>query len=391
MGIWASYILLSGLLIVFGGYQMLKRRGYGWAVAAALLAIFSCSFVSPPIGIWALIVLSMSDVRAFFGGGGVPGAPARPDHFWRRFAVVVACGVLIPIMLIGLSLAAVAIAVPNFFKSQAEAAPLTAQEQQQAGIRQEGGEFRKDFSRSFPLEATGRFSIDNVNGRTEIHGWSSNLVVVTGTIHGKTSQGVNAIKFNVNSDPSHAEVHTDIPNPWKNIQWNWGWFRDVLGDRATVDYVVHVPQRAQLKDVSSVNGQIKIDGVAGDITASTVNGETDIKNAGGKLKLDTVNGGIKAEMDVLSDGQSVTMDAVNGELELTIPEDANATFTVSTVNGNVTSDFPGLQPKKEFPVGNNLNGSLGHGGAKVKADAVNGTIKILKRPAQREVSSPQNP
>ena len=50
-----------------------------------------------------------------------------------------------------------------------------------------------------------------------------------------------------------------------------------------------------------------------------------------------------------------------------------------TVNGGVSSEFPSLHSKKEFPVGNNLNGSLGQGSASVKVNAVNGTVEILKK------------
>jgi hypothetical protein len=222
------------------------------------------------------------------------------------------------------------------------------------------------------------FSIDNVNGRTEIHGWNSNAVVVTAVIHGRTGEGVKAIQINVDADSDRANVHTEIPNAWRNFQWSWSWFKSMIGENATVDYTVRVPEQAQLKDVSSVNGRIHIEGVAGDITASTVNGETEVKNAHHNLKLNTVNGSIKAEMDALGDGQSVSLDAVNGELELTVPENTDAAFSVSTVNGQIASDFPNLQPKKEFPVGNSLDGVLGRGGARVKAGAVNGTIKFLK-------------
>jgi DUF4097 and DUF4098 domain-containing protein YvlB len=140
--------------------------------------------------------------------------------------------------------------------------------------------------------------------------------------------------------------------------------------------------------VSSVNGEIYIEGVAGDINASTVNGETDIKNAQRNLKLGTVNGSIKAELETLGAGQSVSLEAVNGEMTLTLPADADATFEVGTVNGDISSEFPSVQPTKEFPVGNNLKGVLGKGAAKVKANAVNGTIKFRKAPATRQVLAP---
>jgi hypothetical protein len=160
--------------------------------------------------------------------------------------------------------------------------------------------------------------------------------------------------------------------------WSWLWFKSDRRNDASVDYTIQVPQHARLAGISSVNGRIVIDGVAGNIAASTVNGEMQIKNAARNLKLDTVNGTITADLSSLGGGQSVSLDAVNGEIELSVPDDADAKFSVDTVNGSISSEFPALKVKKEFPIGNNLKGSLGHGEANVKISAVNGTVKILK-------------
>jgi bla regulator protein BlaR1 len=169
--------------------------------------------------------------------------------------------------------------------------------------------------------------------------------------------------------------------------WSWLWFINDKRNGASVDYTIHVPQRAHLADIRSVNGHIVIDGVSGDIAASTVNGETQIKDAARNLKLSTVNGRIAADMIVLGGGQSVSLDVVNGEIDLALPDDANASVSVSTVNGSITSEFPSLKVEKEFPVGNNLKGSLGDGGATVKITAVNGTIKILKNQAAKQTAN----
>jgi hypothetical protein len=260
---------------------------------------------------------------------------------------------------------------------------------QAAALRLESGEYRTNFTQTIPLDANGRFNIDNANGRTEIRGWSSNAVVFTAAIHGKTPESVEAVRVRIDSDSKHVGVHTEdlLDKPGSSSFWDW--LKYGLRDKATVDYTVHVPESAQLKDVNSVNGQVDISGVAGDINVSTVNGETKIKDAARNLKLDTVNGSITAEMVSLGGGQKVSLDAVNGELVLAVPEDADAKFNINTVNGEISSEFSSLQPKKEWPTGHDLNGSLGRGSGSVKADAVNGTVKIVKRPAAKiEVESP---
>jgi hypothetical protein len=65
-------------------------------------------------------------------------------------------------------------------------------------------------------------------------------------------------------------------------------------------------------------------------------------------------------------------------MDLGVPENADANFSVTTVNGSITSEFPELQAKREFPVGNNLKGRLGNGSGHVEISAVNAAIRFLK-------------
>ncbi len=77
-GVWAGVALFVGLLAVLAGAFMLKLHGFGLAVTGAALTAIPC--VSPmgccgmgeAIGIWALVVLFNSDVRAAFSAGSPP-------------------------------------------------------------------------------------------------------------------------------------------------------------------------------------------------------------------------------------------------------------------------------------------------------------------------------
>ena len=229
-------------------------------------------------------------------------------------------------------------------------------------------EYQQDFNQTLPLTANGRLKLDNVNGRIEIHGWDQDTVAIKALKHGKTRDSVVALKIEVDARPDHITIHTRQPEHW------FGWNKN----SATVDYLVQVPQHAQLANISTVNGPIEIDGVPGNIDASSVNGPLQVRGAAGNLKLSTVNGQAKAQMVALGKGQSVSLDAVNGHLELTLPANADATVSADTVNGGLSSEFPALAVKKEFPLGRHLKGTLGNGDAHVKASTVNGGISFRR-------------
>jgi len=385
-------------LIIYGGYQMLERRSYAWALAGGIIAILACSLIAFPVGVWAVVILALEEVRAAFNANAVANRAtgSRPGNRGWVLALIVGGGLLLLLLVMCFAVfsfiprtAAVSGAGGDHSQSRGSSVewtgqPLSPQELAQANIQQDGDEFRKNFSQTLPLGADGRFSLDNVNGRVEIHGWSSNAVVIQATIHGEYSESVAGMNIHVDSSPDSVEVHTKEPSYSNHASsfWEWLWFH--MGDRneATVDYVIQAPQRAKLDKVSSVNGRIEISGVAGDIEATTVNGRMEIKDAAGNLNLSTVNGHIKAQMASLGGGQEVSLDAVNGQIELILPADADASFSASTVNGSITSDFSGLHPEKEFPVGGKLRGALGHGSANVKATTVNGGFKVIQAGAK---------
>ena len=372
-------------LILFGGFQMLQRRSYAWAIAAGIISIVACSLVGLPIGIWALIVLARDDVKsAFEANAPAASSSPQPGRSGQHLAVAMGC-----LFLVVMAIAVIAAAM--YFLSYGETrdrANDSPQNPLPADIRLEAGEFRKDFSQSFPLNADGSFSLDNVNGRVEIHGWSSNAVVINTAIHGNTSESVAAVKINIDSNPDETRVHTEhssnvttnhdlLPN-----LWSWLWSKSANRGDANVDYTVEVPQNAHLKNISSVNGQIVIEDVFGGIDASAVNGEVRTRSTAGDLKLSTVNGRIEAELASLGGSQSVSLTTVNGHIEATLPANADAAVSASTLNGGLSSEFPGLIVKKQFPIGSNLKGTLGNGSAHVEASSVNGGIHFQQgRPA----------
>ena len=74
--------LVTSPFIIVGAVNMLKGRKYSSAKLAAILAMIpatSCCFIlGIPFGIWALIVLSKPEVKAFFETGGSNFTPPPP-------------------------------------------------------------------------------------------------------------------------------------------------------------------------------------------------------------------------------------------------------------------------------------------------------------------------
>jgi len=67
---FAVISLLVGIVVILGAVKMLGLRSWGLAMFAAILSLIpcvqSCCLLSLPVGIYAIIVLSDSEVKAAF-------------------------------------------------------------------------------------------------------------------------------------------------------------------------------------------------------------------------------------------------------------------------------------------------------------------------------------
>jgi DUF4097 and DUF4098 domain-containing protein YvlB len=236
--------------------------------------------------------------------------------------------------------------------------------------------FQAELHETHALSETGQVQLDNVNGNVRITAWDRAEVKVDAIKGADTKEALEALKIEIDAKPDRIRVHTKYPSS------KGGWlFRRSRNDSARVDYDLKVPSQASLQKVENVNGNLELEGVRGTIHASTVNGRLTAKAVGGDGHFDTVNGSVEIVVSTLADVKSVSIYTVNGKVDLTLPAKANADVTASTVNGGIHTD-PGLSVRRTGPVGSEVKGRLGEGGAKVHAETVNGAIRIHSPAAQ---------
>ena len=176
----------------------------------------------------------------------------------------------------------------------------------------------------------------------------------------------------IDIDASSNQVRIETKHPNRSGWFNWS------GDSSgSVMYEITVPSSVELDAIETVNGDVEIDSVGGDVSASTVNGAVTVSGVSSDLDLETVNGSLKAVLNELGPGQRVKADTVNGTIRIYMPEDASARIVAETVNGSIDAKDFGLEAEKGF-VGRDLEGEINGGDARVSLSTVNGSIKVKK-------------
>ncbi len=238
------------------------------------------------------------------------------------------------------------------------------------------GQFTEEFHHVYPLSATGRLELNNINGAVRITAWDRNEVKLDAVKYAKVKERLDEAKIVVDAEANSISIRTEYPQQGRNSSNEWD-------NPASVEYTLTVPRTARLDEIRLINGPLDIQGVTGEVHASCINGKLSARGLAGPVKLSTINGKMEAGFDRLGDA-TIELSSVNGSVELNIPSDSKADLEASSLQGSIDDDF-GLQVHHHF-VGRNLRGELGGGGTRIKLSNVNGHIEVRHNSDGRALS-----
>jgi DUF4097 and DUF4098 domain-containing protein YvlB len=137
-------------------------------------------------------------------------------------------------------------------------------------------------------------------------------------------------------------------------------------------------------EAQSINESVTVERVTGDLAVQTVNGDvTMVAITSGNVEASTVNGDISYD-GTIQNGGRYELSTHQGDMSLTMPENANATVSVNTFNGSFESDYPvtltGRNQRRKFSF------TIGNGSARVDLESFGGDIR-LARPGSRTLKS----
>src|SRR6266566_7653296 len=166
----------------------------------------------------------------------------------------------------------------------------------------------KDFNQTVPLQPCGTFELQNVNGPVDVQGWDRNEVEIHAVKTAKQREtDLERVSIEVDARPDAISVATRYPQN--------------EGVEVAVEYTVHVPHRAHLEHLATVNGTLRVAGVETVEDLHTVNGNIEVFEAGGSVHAHTTNGNVHLELARLPDKTGATAETTNGSLVLAVPSD----------------------------------------------------------------------
>src|SRR6266481_8258557 len=104
-------------------------------------------------------------------------------------------------------------------------------------------EITEEFHQTYPLNATGRVSIENINGGVRISVWDQNEVKVDAVKRAYKKERLDEAKVDVSSTPESIRIRTEYP------EGNQSFSRSEprrYNNPASVEYSVTIPRKARI-------------------------------------------------------------------------------------------------------------------------------------------------
>lgn len=235
------------------------------------------------------------------------------------------------------------------------------------------GEFR--WERALP--AGNEVSVNNISGNIRVTTSTSGKVEVVGKKRGD-SRYFDRIRADV-EQTSHGVVvcvlyddaeSCDDPGS-SNRRRHW----DDRGDGVSMSLDVAVPTNL-LVSAHNVSGDISVTGAHGDIDIGTVSGDVRLEKLhADAVRANSVSGDVEIQVDEFTGRGDLRFHSVSGDITLTAPKNFDADISMSTVSGDVDSDFPLVVGSGRMRR-RNIEARIGNGGRRFDVSTVSGDLRI---------------
>lgn len=258
---------------------------------------------------------------------------------------------------------------------------------------------KETIRKTFNLTAAHKIlEVDNIFGSIDVVGGSSDQVqlVVNKTIFAESKDRMEAAKKEVTLDitdqPDFLKFYVNGPfrcNCENGHDGCGGWHGD-RGYNVKMDFQLQVPRNIEVKLKTVNSGHVHVQDVTGNFSVHNVNGGIEMQNVAGSGQAKTVNGGVKVTFRE-NPREKSDFGTINGNVELYFVRGVSGDFRFKTMNGAVYSDFEmtslPAQPvsserhgtKFVFRSDRYTGGRIGAGGPEIKAENLNGDIRVLER------------
>ena len=218
--------------------------------------------------------------------------------------------------------------------------------------------------------------VHNINGDIRVTPSSSNRVEIVGVRHGdgrdddrldldvqEISDGIVVCVVRRDSD-DECDARGFHSHSHGRDDWN----------HASMDLEIKLPSGVEIS-ANSVSGSISVVGAQGNVRAGSVSGDIRLERLrAAAVRAQSVSGEVSATIETLSGQGELSFKTVSGNVTLELPRNFDADLSMSSVSGQLDSDF-------QMTLGGRMSrhqieARIGRGGRDLQLSTVSGDVRL---------------
>ncbi|HEX7335408.1 MAG TPA: hypothetical protein VF290_28200 [Pyrinomonadaceae bacterium] len=223
---------------------------------------------------------------------------------------------------------------------------------------------REEIRQSYELSPGARVELTDLNGAVKIETSDSKTAEVYVERTASTQESLNRRKVTIQADANSLRIRGEKSDA--------GFFSRFLGSSAVEKVTLKLPRQISLS-AKGVNGSFVTGDIEGSVEAAGINGRVQVGSAVGRATFKGINGSMVVGLKKI-DADGVTLNGINGNIELQLASDVNADFDARGMNGRVSSDLPNVEIDKTKR--GHYWARIGTGGTGITAKGINGNIRF---------------
>ncbi len=235
----------------------------------------------------------------------------------------------------------------------------------------------QDYKIAAPAGREGKVILKNFSGPLPIEGYQGNEIVVSSS-NGKLEppERAKGLKPVYPGGSDNTGMGLSVVKEGNNVM-----ITCLLPFNRGSGYSMRIPENLsiELESGCEYSNSVSITGIKNEIAIKSCHG-IDLKNITGPVVLSSISGDINISFGPTISDKTSSINAISGDIDITLPSKTPVSIDLSTINGAFYSDFDITDTQKNMKRigGNNLNFDLNGGGFKFDVITVSGNVYLRK-------------
>jgi len=161
----------------------------------------------------------------------------------------------------------------------------------------------------------------------------------------------------------------------------------VKASRGDDEYIIKVPRKVSLRIEQASwmgSGDLDIKGFEGEVEVQSKNADVNLKDVTGPIIANSVSGDIVVTFSTVNRRQPTSISNVSGIIDIALPADTPANFSLKSITGEIYTDFEMDIDKRPDNMrliggGSSIEGKVNGGGVDLALKTISSNIYVRKR------------